>query len=193
MTEDGSQPAAAPPPQLRRQFGVAVVGAILAFGVDDRSVVVLGLRVRSLGLIVLAGAALAALWATSRWLYSRRVVPSAGTGGGNRAEAVHSIGGLIAVAIGVGSVLVTTIVVVTTAGLDPSSTVALATAAFGVISAVVGAFIGIKIGTDQTGKAVKDVRAAATMVAATTAQLTDQQRDAVQKNVADAKRLTGDP
>jgi len=65
---------------------------------------------------------------------------------------IGSRDGLIAVTVGI--VLVFSLAVVTLIllrkGSDPASTVSIATSAFGVISALVGAFLGIKIGTEQT-------------------------------------------
>jgi len=76
--------------------------------------------------------------------------------GGNRflptADSIRTIGGLVVVAIGV---LAITILAVTTMAFigsdkDGNTIVPLSTAAFGVISTIVGAYLGIKIGTDQT-------------------------------------------
>jgi uncharacterized integral membrane protein len=67
-------------------------------------------------------------------------------------ESIRAVGALIAVVIGV--LAVTALAIATMAfidsGKDANSEIPLATAAFGVISAVVGAFLGIKIGTDQS-------------------------------------------
>jgi hypothetical protein len=73
-----------------------------------------------------------------------RVLPSA--------ESIKSIGGLVAVVIGVVAVTVLAIVtmIFIDSGRDATTIVPLSTAAFGVISAVVGAYLGIKIGTDQS-------------------------------------------
>ncbi len=65
---------------------------------------------------------------------------------------IGSRDGLIAVTVGI--VSVSTLAVVTLVllrnGNDAASTVSVATSAFGVISALVGAYLGIKIGTEQT-------------------------------------------
>jgi len=75
----------------------------------------------------------------------RRVLPSA--------ESIRMVGGLAAVFIGV--VAVTGLAIVTIAFIDnhkeaATTIVPLSTAAFGVIATVVGAYLGMKIGTDQS-------------------------------------------
>ena len=79
-------------------------------------------------------------------------VPPTHPDAGERFGRIGSRDGLIAVTVGI--VLVFSLAVVTLIllrkGNDPASTVSIATSAFGVISALVGAFLGIKIGTEQT-------------------------------------------
>jgi hypothetical protein len=75
-----------------------------------------------------------------------RVLPSAAS--------IRTVAGLVAVGFGV--LAITVLAVATMAfvdsGKDATTLIPLTTAAFGVISAVVGAYLGIKIGTDQSGK-----------------------------------------
>lgn len=93
-----------------------------------------------------------------------RVLPSA--------ESIRSIGGLVSVVVGV--VAITALAIATMAfidsGKDASTLVPLSTAAFGVISALVGAYLGIKIGTDQS----KDIAEGATKAADKLAAVHDQ-------------------
>jgi hypothetical protein len=75
---------------------------------------------------------------------------------GNRllpsAESIRSIGGLVSVVIGVFAITVLAVATMAfvDSGRDANTMIPLATAAFGVISALVGAYLGIKIGTDQS-------------------------------------------
>jgi hypothetical protein len=84
-----------------------------------------------------------------------RVLPSA--------DSIKSIGGLVSVVIGV--LAITVLAIATMAfidsGKDASTLVPLSTAAFGVISALVGAYLGIKIGTDQSKTIVEGASQAA--------------------------------
>lgn len=81
---------------------------------------------------------------------SKRTLPSA--------DNIKTIGGLVAVAIGV--LAITTLAIATMAfidsGKDATTLVPLSTAAFGVISTLVGAYLGIKIGTDQSKSLAQD-------------------------------------
>lgn len=173
------------------------VGAIMAFTLEggDRSIAII--RVRPLGVILLVMGGLFLLWGLVVWWQARRPAPATNgsNGSGARATAIKSIGGLVAVALGVGAVAALTIVALTVVGgLDNSSVVAISTSAFGVISAVVGAFMGIKIGTDQTGQtvgqAVDDSKTAAATVALATQDLSADQKEQLKQKVADAKAIT---
>lgn len=71
---------------------------------------------------------------------------------GSTAADIRSVGGLIALIAGV------VVVGLLAAGAliaDPSDAATIATAAFGVIGSIVGAYFGVKIGTDGTQKAVQ--------------------------------------
>jgi hypothetical protein len=74
------------------------------------------------------------------------------------AASIQSIGGLVAVVVGV--VAITALALSTMAFIgsdkDANTVVPLSTAAFGVISAIVGAYLGIKIGTDQSKTFAED-------------------------------------
>lgn len=112
---------------------------------------------------------------------SNRFLPSA--------ESIQSIGGLVAVVIGVTSVTLLAIVTMAFIGSDhdANTLVPLSTAAFGVISAVVGAYLGIKIGTDQSKGLAEDASQAHAKLAAVTAFVApDQQQAAAQAATAAA-------
>lgn len=83
------------------------------------------------------------------------------------AESIRTVGALVAVVIGV--LAVTILAIVTMAfidsGTNANTIIPLSTAAFGVISAIVGAYLGIKIGTDQSKDLAKEVSKAHTTLA----------------------------
>ncbi len=73
-------------------------------------------------------------------------------------ESIKEVGALVAVIVGVTSV--TALAVVTMALVTKENAniiIPLSTAAFGVISAVVGAYLGVKIGTDQSKELTKNI------------------------------------
>ena len=100
------------------------------------------------------------------------------------AESIQSIGGLVAVVVGVGAI--TCLAIVTMALVDGHKEVAntlipLTTSAFGVISAVVGAYLGIKIGTDQSKGLAEDASKAHATLAAVQALVPAEKNDELQK------------
>jgi hypothetical protein len=89
-----------------------------------------------------------------------------GTQGTPWSEQVRAIGGLLAVAAGVLGVVVIALVALSK-GTQTAGTIAASAA--GVISTIVGAYFGVKIGSDQTKNAVEGERrqaAKATVLAA---------------------------
>jgi len=75
---------------------------------------------------------------------------------------LKAIGGLIAVGIGVAAVTGLAIITITRLKTDETeSIVAVTSSAFGIISAVVGAYLGIKITADTTARAGENVKKAA--------------------------------
>lgn len=78
--------------------------------------------------------------------------PQAGAGSDSWSEKIKAIGGLVAVAIG--ALIVGVIGVVALAeGTDTAATIASSTSA--VVATIVGAYFGVKVGTDQ-GKTAMD-------------------------------------
>jgi hypothetical protein len=97
---------------------------------------------------------------------------------------LQAIGGLIAVAIGVTAVTALAIITITRFGSDDKdSIVAVTSSAFGIISAVVGAYLGIKITADTSDKATAEARNAA--VAQHEANVAQQKLSAVQSKAED--------
>ena len=151
---------------------LAVIGAGLAFALQPGRAV----NWTALGLIVLiAGVATLLSWgAVHLSSAAKSILPGRPhqTAGHQLAEEGpgarppprdRGLSGLLAVVSGILAVVI--IGVVTLAllrgGADNSSTVAIATSAFGVISAVVGAYLGVKIGAEQ-GQAATEAAGAQT-------------------------------
>jgi hypothetical protein len=143
----------------------AVIGAILAFALHNPDKAVAGLNLDSLGLVLMTAALIVlAGWAVDLWWTAsprRRQGPASSPtppsgGGGGIVDLIRTVGGLIAVMIAIGAVVTVFIVAVSlNTDLKPESVVALATAGFGVISAVVGAYLGIKISSENNAAITK--------------------------------------
>jgi len=84
------------------------------------------------------------------------------------AERIRVIGGLVAVGIGVLAVTLITIVALIVGG-ETAATIA--SASSGVIASIVGAFFGVKVGTDQTKNAADGERRQAAKTAVFAAHL----------------------
>jgi hypothetical protein len=132
----------------------ALVGAVMAFALKDSDTTALGVELQPLGGVLLAAGAL---------LLGAAAIGSMGSsdGGGGNAETIRRLGGLIAVVVGITAVTALAIVTLTQLGDQKDSIVAVTSSAFGIISAVVGAYLGIKITGDTSDKAVKEVKNAA--------------------------------
>jgi hypothetical protein len=94
------------------------------------------------------------------------------------AESIMSVGGLVSVVVGVAAITVLAVATMAfiDSGRDATILVPLSTSAFGVISAIVGAYLGIKIGTDQSRSIAADAsQAHATLTASLTKQISDLQ------------------
>lgn len=108
------------------------------------------------------------------------------------AESIRSVGGLIAVVVAV--IAVTALAIATMAFIDSAkdanAEIPLATAAFGVISALVGAYLGIKIGTDQSTTFARDANQAHAQLGAMQGFVPQDQQQAAQQAAADAAALS---
>jgi hypothetical protein len=126
----------------------ALVGGVLAFALKDGDASALGVDLQALGGVLLAtGALLVAAGAL------QSVAGSGGGDGGVNSDGIKSVGGLIAVVTGVVAVTALTLVVTQATGLGKDSVVAITTSAFGIISTVIGAYLGIKISSEASEKA----------------------------------------
>jgi hypothetical protein len=104
------------------------------------------------------------------------------------AASIQSIGGLVAVVFGVSAITVLAIVtmVFVESGKDANTLIPLSTAAFGVISAIVGAYLGIKIGTDQTKTVAQDASQAHAKLSAMQGFVPAAQQQEAQRAATDA-------
>jgi hypothetical protein len=185
-------------------FG-CLVGAILAFTLRSDPALI-GVRLKPLGLIVLAlGAVLlgaaAMSYAGSRISGGASNSGEGGNAGGSPPAAgisdnpIRAVGSLLGLVAGISAVVILGIVTLTKLdGGDKDSMVAIATSAFGVVSAIVGAFLGIKVTADQgtqiATSAQKDAQAATGAVAAAN-QAADQLPDEAKRTVQDAIKTGG--
>ena len=137
---------------------LAVTGAIFAFALDEPDTGTLDIE--ALGGILLATGAVLAAGAGIAGIGG----DGGGSGGTGLAEPANlkSIVGLIAVVSGITAVAALTVVTVASLGSkDTDSMVAITSSAFGVISAVVSAYLGIKITAETSAKATDEVKQAA--------------------------------
>jgi len=133
-------------------FAIALIGAVLVFTLDDSGATLLdSVRWQPLGGVLLAAGALLMLGA---------VVGMMG-GGGNSVnlDSIQTVGGLIAVVAALIAVTALTIYTLTELeSTDGNTAVAVTSSAFGIISAVVGAYLGIKITADTNREATAGLR-----------------------------------
>jgi hypothetical protein len=123
---------------------LALVGAVLTFALKDGDASVLGVELSALGGVLFAAGVL---------LVAAGGVQSLVGGESNLdATGIKSVGGLIAVVIGI--IAVTSLAIVTTqaGSLSKESIVAITSSAFGIISTVIGAYLGIKVSSEASAK-----------------------------------------
>jgi len=146
----------------------ALVGAVLAFTLKESDASVLGVSLQPFGGVLFAAGVL---------LMAGAAIGSMGSNGSTSSTTIKSVGGLIAVVVGITAVTALTIVTLTQLGDKSSSIVAVTSSALGIISAVVGAYLGIKITAETTEKASDQVKDAA--VAQHVARVTSSELEAV--------------
>jgi hypothetical protein len=96
-------------------------------------------------------------------------------------EAFKLIGGLLAVVVGLATLCAIALVAIGVVSSDNQSVVAIATSSFGVIGTIVGAYFGVKVGSDGTQRAVDAMRGEAAKAQAFAAYLpTDMAEKALQ-------------
>ena len=122
----------------------ALTGAVLTFALKDGGASALGVQLDALGGILFAAGVL---------LMAAAGVQSLGSGeSGLNADGIKSVGGLIAVVTGIVAVTALTIVTTQAASLSKEAIVAITSSAFGIISTVIGAYLGIKISSEASAK-----------------------------------------
>jgi hypothetical protein len=94
----------------------------------------------------------------------------------NLAERIKLIGGLVAVSIGVVSVAIIALYAISQNNEDAGT---IASAAGGVIASIVGAYFGVKIGSDQTQKAQDGLKEQAAKAQAFAAHLSPDKADEI--------------
>jgi hypothetical protein len=145
---------------LAAGFLFALVGAVLAFTLKDSDASVLGVSLEPLGGVLFAtGVLLIAGGATTSM---RLGAGDEGKSGGADANSIKTIGGLLAVLASITAVTALTIVTLTKLGSgNRESMIAVTSSAFGIISAVVGAYLGIKITAESATKTNEEAKNAA--------------------------------
>lgn len=104
---------------------------------------------------------------------------------------IKSIGGLASVVAAVILIgFVAYMAIHTLGGGKPQSVTAVASAAFSAIATIVGAYFGVKIGTDQAGKAMDTAQKAQKHAAAQTSKALDTAREAHRLAAAATGRQT---
>jgi hypothetical protein len=163
-------------------FLFALVGAVLAFALKDGDASALGVSLESFGGVLLAAGALLLAGGA---IASTRLAGGEGSNGyGPDANSIKTIGGLLAVLGGITAVTALAIVTLTKLDTENSeSMIAVTSSAFGIISAVVGAYLGIKITADSSNKTNEEAKNAA--VAQHEAALAQKEKSAVEEKVAD--------
>lgn len=144
---------------LYMSLGAAAIGALLVFALDNGSSIgpfnaqPLGGIVLGLALALMIGAAISVVKTTAA--ESGGAKPEAGDGRLVSEESLRAITGLVAVVAGIVAVGALTVVTVELVGVgkdgNTEATVAITTAAFGIVSTTITAYLGIKA-TANAGK-----------------------------------------
>jgi hypothetical protein len=134
---------------------LAVAGGALAFALKDTGESFWIFELQALGGVLLAAGVLLTCGMAVMAMGDGNGDGGPGQGNGPDHRTVKTLGGLIAVVVGVGAVALLAIVTITRSGENDG--VAIASSAFGVISALVGAYLGIKVSTDTNEKAAEQV------------------------------------
>lgn len=92
------------------------------------------------------------------------------------AEALKTVAGLAAVMVGLAAVCVVAVVAMPLVS-DSQNVVAIATGSFGVIGTMVGAYFGVKLGSDSTQRAVQGMQEEAAKAQAFAAYLPSDDAD----------------
>lgn|SRR5690242_12561558 len=106
-----------------------------------------------------------------------------------RSEGARLIGGMIVVCAGLAVVAAVAVIAMLLVKKTTSDVVAIATASFSVVGTVVGAYFGVKIGSDNTQAAVAGMKDEAAKAQAFAAHVNPADAE---KAIAHAKSLVGD-
>lgn len=143
-------------------FVVALIGAVLVFALDLSDPTVAGVDLHAFGGVLLAAGALLMGGAALGGGASGGSTGGDNGGGATDSNSIKAIGGLIAVVAAIVAVGALTVVTLTQLGsTNKDSMIAVTSSAFGIISAVVGAYLGIKITADTSEKASEQAKSAA--------------------------------
>jgi hypothetical protein len=130
---------------------LALFGAVLVFALKDPTDSIGSIEVQPLGGVLLAAGVL--LMGTVAIALMGDGGSGSRNGSGPDYNSIKAIGGLIVVVVGIGSVALLAVITLTRFdNAENDSAIAIASSAFGVISAVVGAYLGIKITAETTQK-----------------------------------------
>ena len=170
--------------------GLSVIGAVLVFALADPKPF-FGLSPRGLGgVILVTGLLLLAAAGVRESLGPSTDKPDRTP----RAQAFQAVAGLLAVLIGILAVAVigvVTLSVLLTASTKSESAVAIATSAFGVISALVGAYLGVKIGTQQSGNLADEAQSARAEAATLQAWVPPENKERAARDVENSRPPRG--
>lgn len=103
-------------------------------------------------------------------------------------EGIKLVGGLIVVCVGLVVLLLIALVAIIVVNDQSAQVVAIATSAFGVIGTVIGAYFGLKIGTDGSQAAVAGLRDEAAKAQAFAAHVPEGKATSA---IDDARSLSG--
>jgi hypothetical protein len=169
---------------LAAGFLFALVGAVLAFALKDSDASVLGVSLEPLGGVLFAAGVLLIAGGAIGSMRLGDGNGDPGGGGGANANSIKTIGGLLAVLAGITAVTALAIVTLTRLGSEnKESMIAVTSSAFGIISAVVGAYLGIKITADSASKTNQEAKNAA--VAEHEVKVAKHQVSAIEETVKD--------
>lgn len=139
---------------------VTLLGAVLVFALNDPDASLLGVSLQPLGGVLLGAGVVLVVGLAIGSMGNKGDGQSLGHPGD--LSSIKAIAGLIAVVTGVGAVAGLAAFTLTQLGdAEESSTVAISSSAFGVISAVIGAYLGIKVSTEQNSNATAEAKHAA--------------------------------
>jgi uncharacterized protein YacL len=120
---------------------------------------------------------------------TKTLEPAAAGAGSSWSDKIKAIGGLAAVVVGV---VVVGIIAIVAMAKDTSTASTIASATSGVIATIVGAYFGVKVGTDQGKTAMDNQKAEAAKAQVFAAHLpADQAKDVLELSKKAAQDVLG--